>query len=463
MKKSIAVIGSGLAGTLLSNELNSRADVTLLEAGEKDRIRFPKIDYLGKHFAEVNTLCIAGGGTTNLWHNGLIPIHLEDVTSDTFREILSDAASYMDKAAAKLYFRDRSYQDAYSAEVARMERISERVGMFSDGIDCLIYPKKYKKLTPHPDVNAHYNVSHIDFIRSERRIRQIRYRTAGKEYSLCPDDIAICAGALNSPKLIRAILPADLHPALDPGAGFMDHPMGFVGKVKFKKDVAPLVNTLSLHDSKTYQCRTAVRLKSACGRYTACAFFRPAMTMDNRLAVYKFKSSLGASNGTRRLKSIFSPKILHPDILSEIFSHLFGLNLPTRIYNILLIAEQKRGGSSVRHNGNRIEVDWRITDDELAIYNGMLQKLQTMLSPVSDSLSTIPAIDDNWLWSAAHHSGTTSLGTTESHLVDKALRLNGCDNVYICDGSVIQEHSYANTGLTIGELALRLADTLLEQ
>jgi hypothetical protein len=32
--------------------------------------------------------------------------------------------------------------------------------------------------------------------------------------------------------------------------------------------------------------------------------------------------------------------------------------------------------------------------------------------------------------------------------------------VYVCDGSVIQEHSYANTGLTIGQLALRLSEEL---
>ena len=57
---------------------------------------------------------------------------------------------------------------------------------------------------------------------------------------------------------------------------------------------------------------------------------------------------------------------------------------------------------------------------------------------------------------------SVSLGQTEGCLVDKNLKLNGCDNVHVCDGSVIQEHSYANTGLTIGELALRLADKLLQ-
>ena len=66
-----------------------------------------------------------------------------------------------------------------------------------------------------------------------------------------------------------------------------------------------------------------------------------------------------------------------------------------------------------------------------------------------------------WLWSSAHHSGTISLGTKEGDLVDKDLKLNVCDNVFVCDGSVIQEHSYANTGLTIGSLAMRLSERVL--
>ena len=33
---------------------------------------------------------------------------------------------------------------------------------------------------------------------------------------------------------------------------------------------------------------------------------------------------------------------------------------------------------------------------------------------------------------------SVSLGQTEGCLVDKNLKLNGCDNVHVCDGSVIQ-------------------------
>jgi choline dehydrogenase-like flavoprotein len=180
--------------------------------------------------------------------------------------------------------------------------------------------------------------------------------------------------------------------------------------------------------------------------------------MQNSLSLYKYKSMLGASKGLARLRSVFSPKIFHPDILAEIYFHLLGLNLRSRIYNILIILEQKRGSNRVSYNDGRINVDWCISEEELRIYNGILKRLASMLRSVSDELNILDNLTEDWLWSAAHHSGTVPLGSSPHGLIDKDLKLNSYDNVFVCDGSVIQEHSYANTGLTIGQLALRLAD-----
>jgi choline dehydrogenase-like flavoprotein len=180
--------------------------------------------------------------------------------------------------------------------------------------------------------------------------------------------------------------------------------------------------------------------------------------MENRLAICKYKSRLGASKGPERLKNAFSPMVFHPDILAEIYSHLFGVNIPTRTYNILMMFEQKRGGSRVGYQGERIIVDWRITQEELAVYNSILSRLGRMLAPVADELAIQMPITEEWLWSAAHHSGTIAMGPPPAGLIDSDLKLHALDNVFVCDGSVIQEHSYANTGLTIGALSLRLAN-----
>ena len=96
----------------------------------------------------------------------------------------------------------------------------------------------------------------------------------------------------------------------------------------------------------------------------------------------------------------------------------------------------------------------------MSIYNRILEKLRDCLIPLSDDLIIQIPLTDDWLWSAAHHSGTISLGDNPGDLVDKDLKLKNVENAFVCDGSIIQEHSYANTGLTIGQLAMRLADRL---
>jgi choline dehydrogenase-like flavoprotein len=462
MLNNIVVIGGGLAGSLICNALVEHAGVTLLEIGGKDSIQYPPVGFDRKKLAEVATFCFGGGGTTNLWHNGLIPLTTGDISGREFVEVLTDAAAFADDAAAKLFFTSGPFSTAYEQLVAEMTDNARKVGRFPDGIDCLMYPKKFRKLTIDPKVDDYYTVDRIGFIFEGSRIRTVTFSIASREYAVDADAVIVAAGALGSPGVLKEIMRASGHRGAEPGNGFIDHPMGFVGKVRFRKDVAGIVRQLSMSDRGDYVSRSAIRLKSSCGQYTCCAFFRPALTMDNRLAVYKYKSLLGASTGMARVRNAFSRNIVHPDIVAEIFSHLFGINIPSRTYNVLFIAEQKRGNNRVYQDGSGLRVDWSISGEELAVYRELLEKLEGMLRDAAEEINIETRITEEWLWSAAHHSCTISLGGAPRDLVDSDLKLKCCDNAFVCDGSVIQEHSYANTGLTIGQLAMRLARRVLD-
>lgn len=462
MKNKVVVIGGGLAGSLICNELAKHADVTLLELGRKNHIDYPRIGFDRKKLAEVNTLCYGGGGTTNLWHNGLIPIKQCDVIGKEFAEVLADAQPFIDGAASALFFKDGSYSAAYENSVAAMTDNLRKIGTFPDGVDCLVYPKKFSKLTVDSRVEDYYSVEKIGFVFDGRRIKTVRYTSGSKEHFVDADSVIVAAGTLGSPKILGEMISASGHSFDRLGSGFIDHPMGFVGKVRFKKEAAGVIRQLSMSDQGDYVVRSAVRLRSPCGQYTCCAFFRPALTMDNRLSIYKYKSQLGASAGLARLRNMFSWKLFHPDIIAEIISHLFGMNIPSRTYNVLLIAEQKKGTSRVYYDGDDLRVDWSISADELAIYRALLKNLKEMLLESAEEVNIETDITEKWLWSAAHHSCTTPLGSGVADLVDRDLKLNFCDNAFVCDGSVIQEHSYANTGLTIGQLALRLARRVVD-
>jgi len=455
-KRSVVVIGAGLAGSLLCNELADDADVTLLEIGEKDRIRYPTIGYDNKPLAHVNTFCYGGGGTTNLWHNGLIPIHPHDVHDDEFRHVLVDANAFVDQAAARLFFKG-SFTRAYEESVADATAIAHAGGIGADGVDCLLYPKKFRRLTVDPRVRGFYRVDSIRFCVTGRKITSVRFSIDGSEQAVEPFAVIVAAGSMGSPKILRDILAAGGSEAAAPGAGFIDHPLGFVGKVRFKKEVSGAIGFLSLIDKGDYVVRSALRLKSDCGRYTCCAFLRPALTMQNSLAIYKFKSHLGATVGLTRIRNAVTWKLFHPDIVAEVLSHLSGVNIPGRTFNVLFVAEQKRGTSRVYYEGDALRVNWSISAEELAIYRALLRKLEDLLGSVAEEVNIQTNVTDDWLWSGAHHSSTTPLGAGATGLVDENLKLKVCDNAYVCDASVIQEHSYANTGLTIGQLALRLA------
>ena len=460
MKKRIVVIGSGLAGSLICNDLAESCEVILLEAGHKNRVAYPLVNYSLKHFGAVKTFCIGQGGTTNIWDNGLIPIQMDDVSSTGFDQVISAARPYTNKAAKRLYFGGKNYLTEYYAVRKQMNAIANRIGVFPDGVDCLLYPKKHRGLKINERVRAHYLVKGINFTSKNGRITTVRYVVGDKDDAIHPDAVVICAGALGSPALVTKLLLAAGCPTAQSGLGLADHPMGFVGKFKAKKGIEHLIRQMAYCDKGTYACRTAVRLKSDCGNYTCCAFFRPALTLQNRLSIYKYKSLLGASSGMARLKCGFSPKLFHPDILAEIYAHIFQTQIRSRIFNLLLLFEQKRGRSRVAYGKDTINVDWEVTQEEISIYNRILEKLCDCLEPLSDDLIIQMPLTDDWLWSAAHHSGTISLGDMPGDLVDKDLKLKNIENAYVCDGSIIQEHSYANTGLTIGQLAMRLADRL---
>jgi len=462
LKKSV-IIGSGLAGSLLCNALAKHFDVTLLERGPRDSIHIPQVEFIKKKLADVPTFCFGGGGTTNLWHNGLIPINTEDIISKDFRDVLIDAQPYMDQAASALFFKDWPITSAYERLLSEVKALSDKFSAFPYGIDCLIYPKKLKKLTTDLGVKDIYNVENINFVFEGSRVKAVSCSAGGRQHLVAADTVVISAGSFGTPGILQKIIDATGNAYANVGLGFIDHPMGFVGKVRFKKDIARVFSKLSTYDKGDFVVRSSVRLKSPCGGYTGCVYFRPAMTMANSLALYKYKSALGAGIGLARLKKIFSPRLFHPDIQAEIFSHLFNVHIPGRTFNILFVGEQKRGRNRVFYKDDTLHVDWSITSEELAIYQGMLRDLQGMLEGLVDQMNIKTDITEDWLWSMAHHSGTVSMGDADQDLIDRDLKLRCCDNVYVCDGSVIQEHSYANTGLTIGMLALRLADRIREE
>ena len=176
MKKKVLVVGSGLAGSLLCDELCKVHDVTLLEKGPQNSIAYPQFNFHRKKLAKVHTCCYGSGGSTNLWHNGLIPIRGEDVVGSEFREVLQKAGPYTDQTAEALFYTNAYFAEDHRQLVNEANMLSPDLKNFCYGIDCLVYPKKYQKLTVSPAVQAIYEVEDIDFICQNDCICKVNYR-----------------------------------------------------------------------------------------------------------------------------------------------------------------------------------------------------------------------------------------------------------------------------------------------
>ena len=162
-RRSVVVIGAGLAGSLLCNALAADADVTLLEIGEKDRISYPQIRFVKRRLAHVKTFCFGGGGTTNLWHNGLIPIDERDVAGNDFRSVLAESRAFQDEAATKLFFKGSPYSVTYENAVSNATTLAATIGLAAGEVDCLLYPKAFRPLAVDSRVRAYYSVARIEF------------------------------------------------------------------------------------------------------------------------------------------------------------------------------------------------------------------------------------------------------------------------------------------------------------
>lgn len=460
MKRKVIVIGAGLSGTVLANGLSEDFDVLILEKGRKRGYVTPAVRYDGRRLAAVPTFCYGLGGTTNLWHNGLIPMRPLDLTPGPWRDVLSDSSRFTDQAAMHLHLSAPLFTEFHARELAQSNRHAAALGLGADEIDCLVYPKRFWPLAPVTGVRTVCEVHRLTFESTAGRVTAVNFQTGDQACRAEGDVFIVAAGALGTPGVLQDLVPQLGGDADRIGLGLIDHPMGFVGKVRFKKEFADLAADLSSSSRGSCSTQSPFRLTSACGQYTGCAFLRPATTMSNRLSVHKYKSLLGATKGLSRARNAVNVKLLHPDILAEVAAHVTGRRLPGRIYSILFIGEQKRGTNRAYFDGDQLVVDWSITESEIRAFRSMLTHLRDRLSPVADELVVNTEIESDWLWSCAHHSGTTELGDGSSAGIGPSLRLAGSRNVFVCDASVIQEHSYANTGLSIAQLACRLADHL---
>ncbi len=436
-KPTVIVIGSGIAGNVLANNLVETHRVIMLDKGPRSGFAYDH--QREESLSSVPTYCYGKGGTSHLWHNGLIAFERSNISDPVMLKLLARTEPYLEKAARALGY-DESH-DLHSAK--------QRVLSSSElpDLDAIYYPNHRRVIKLDSRVEFYGLVRNLESILSNNgSVERIKFDSEGTTFDLETDRVVIAAGGLGTNGVIDSLkLP------LQTSTNFIDHPMGFIGKIKVKPEYREAFARLCTAPLKQGYFKSGFTTKV--GEHNAIFYIGSAFSMKNDLSLYRYKSKLGASSGLNRIKQMFSLKMFDPDVVAVILNHLFGWQLSKSTYTLMAVFEQRYSTNVI----NESQVFLNVSDDEIEIYNGHIKNLIAKLKPYIESVNVENNLTSSWLWSAAHFSG--SLREVLPSLGDD-LSLQDTKNVYLCSPSIFTEHSYTNTGVEIAALAFYLSKQL---
>jgi hypothetical protein len=233
--------------------------------------------------------------------------------------------------------------------------------------------------------------------------------------------------------------------------------MGFVAKITAYGNG----DNFKLLTANSYELHPFEPMLKICdfqtGLWTAF-YLRPTSTGVIRSDPYAEYAKAFSSPGAVRRFLAGLAQFRDPDFRSQAYAHVFGRTISGPHAYVLAVSEQEAfGQGSVAENEvGDILLEWNISD---AVVSSIGRSLDRFAKWAGGSLTRADGDLRNRLWTAAHHSGGCRIAADPRHgVVDDNLRVHGTDRIYVCDGSVLPSTGASNTGLTIGSLALRLAD-----
>ena len=455
MRPRVIVAGAGLGGSIVADALAETHDVTVVELGRAVLDMQARVDDVAVP-ARLDPHVGAGpGGTTALWHNGLIEID-ERVFAERWPFPKATLAPYYARAYPLLGGIERAQLEAPSAELRR-RHAQARVDAEASAL--LYCPVGRRNLWESLGLEGRVRrvtgeVTSLEL--DGDRARAVLAKTPDGELRLEADEVVLAAGGLGTPGILQSIEHAA--PGLrNAGRFYEDHPMGFVGLARLR---APLYRFWNWDVPGTDGFLRMPLIVVEDGLQVSFQL-RPAALFLGGAGRERMGSML-----TKLRNEPFNPlhylRVLrHGDDLLDVLSLRFGIKIPTRHYSLLMVAEQPPADArAVSLERGRVRRRWELPPAYLATLSRAIERFVAGLGDVVISSQIFPRWADD-LQSAAHHSGTARMSRTpEDGVCDADARVHGLANVSVADGSLIPGSGIANTGLTIAALALRLADRL---
>lgn len=481
---NICVVGSGMGGSIVVNELAKNpifnivvVDCDYIDHSFNNSINLDKLQD-DKLAGEVTT-GYGYGGTSNLWHGVLTTLDKEDwsqinkICGRNISDEWIESAKNLDH-----YF---NYIDLekmnHPAPLETIKSFLNTDTLIPKNYYVQKFPFRSRKLikeivTSNKNVRLLEGAIAISLDTNSNGVAEkLRYMQEGILGTLEADLFIIAAGALESPRFLQQSAGPNFPLPFYLGKGLMDHPHAIIGKLTLAKKVFYKSHG-GTSSSLLSPYRTGLLIKPEARRtkyLNHSIFLRPHLGDDhiqwreNIKALVQEKISLSLIARIVFFKDIFSTLLV---LLAEKFG--FGIYTDQIAVSVQLEQAIDEGGELVlseavdKYQRMIPEIKRCFPQDHLDDINAIHSLMRE--ASHGDTRYQEYSLSFSDLSSGAHHSGTCRMGEdVRTSVVDPNLKYHGCENVYVCDASIIPKIGNANLSLTIGGFAIRLAQHLIKE
>lgn len=461
------VVGSGPAGSILSKFLSEKnCKIALIDRasdnakGKKNFIFNPYINKCPNYYTPSFSDQI--GGNSALWHKKIYLITKDEITKGQWPLKYSELLRYSKILAKKLQVnhRDVIYKNKSKNNIKYSK---SRRAKFSNIYD-------YLKLATNPKVMTFKDSSPIKlYIKNDKKISGVEILNSNRNSKIkinISKAIIFCAGGLGNTFLIKNLIKEHRK---NSGNFLCDHP--HIQLINLDSKLAIYFKKISKvflfsKEKKTKKKNKELNIYVSLKKYFAGVQLSTNVDPTLFLSRLYLKSNLFNFFGSpfRFLSKLINLIIFIVSISFKIYYKIFDyFGVPGKYSFEFFFSQEKNDFNNLKLNENsldnfnlkKLDVNWKLSHNDLSIYNKLVRKFLNSSSLLSNKSFNLKNINKK-VYVGLHPSCSNSMSSKKDSIVDKNLKIKNFKNLFICGSDVFPSNGFTNPTWTIMTLSIRL-------